>query len=68
MRYTLFFTYCLLAIAYCLLPAPCSLKPRDLYLMGMRFAIYRYHQLKLELSTKFLRLGSVTSVPGSSHD
>ncbi|NEO76412.1 hypothetical protein [Moorena sp. SIO4G3] len=48
MRYTLFFTscpppllrargdsFCILPINCSLLPAPCSLKPRDLYLMSI---------------------------------
>ncbi|NEQ79839.1 MAG: hypothetical protein F6K26_06115 [Moorea sp. SIO2I5] len=50
MRYTIFFTSCLLPLASCLLPAPnaprvayglspCSLKPRHLYLTSRRIAI-----------------------------
>ncbi|WP_158517307.1 hypothetical protein [Moorena producens] len=42
MRYTLFFTSSLLPLYCSLLPAPCSLKTRDLYLMGIRLAIYKY--------------------------
>ncbi|WAN68955.1 hypothetical protein BJP36_42105 [Moorena producens JHB] len=51
MRYTGFFTSCLLPLPSLLLPAPnaprvayglspCSLKPREFYLMTMRSAIY----------------------------
>ncbi|NEP54038.1 MAG: hypothetical protein F6K65_36715 [Moorea sp. SIO3C2] len=39
MRYTLFFTYSLFPLWNYLLPAPCSLKPRYLYLMGIIIAI-----------------------------
>ncbi|NEO24001.1 hypothetical protein [Moorena sp. SIO4A5] len=56
MRYTGFFTSCLLPLLYSLLPAPCSLlpapcsllpapcslTPRSLYLMTMISAIYKY--------------------------
>ncbi|NEO15233.1 MULTISPECIES: hypothetical protein [unclassified Moorena] len=42
MRYRLFLPlpYYIFAISCSLLPAPCSLKPRDLYLMGIRLAIF----------------------------
>ncbi|WP_293121157.1 hypothetical protein [Moorena sp. SIO4G3] len=39
MRYTLFFPSSLFSASCSLLPAPCSLKPIDLYLMGIILAI-----------------------------